>query len=407
MKKFLTSKTFIIIYSIVLIASATYIVVAQEETIDINCWSKKSADSFIKLHPDTVAYPTEAKSYRWNYEQGLILEAFYRWYKHTGDQKYFNYIKKNIDYYVEDDGNIKTYNMNDFNIDNVSPGRVLIHLYNETGNEKYKKAADTLKHQMLLHPRTNEGGYWHKKIYPYQMWLDGLFMAEPFLAYYALVFNHPEKFDDIIKQYALVKKYLRDEKTGLYYHGYDESKKQEWADKETGQSPNFWGRAIGWFMMSIVDVLDYLPVDHKDRKELISILNELSESLLIYRDDKTKLWYQVVDQGSRDGNYIEASSSMMFIYAFAKGANKSYLNKKFFTIADESFKSAIDNLVTIDKDGLIYLNHVCSVGGLGGKPYRDGSFDYYISEPQRVNDFKGYGPFMFAAMELESKSCTH
>ncbi len=400
MKSIFKPKVLIRIYTFVLIVSVAYIVVAQDDSVE-ETWSTKFVNSFIKLHPDTVAYPTEAKSYRWNYEQGLILEAIYRVYKNTGDKEYFNYIKKNIDYYIQNDGSIKTYKLNDFNIDNVSPGRVLIHLYKETKNEKYKKAADTLRYQMMIHPRTNEGGFWHKKIYPNQMWLDGLYMAQPFLSFYGKEFNEPEILEDVVKQFSLIHKYLKDEKTGLYYHAYDESKQMPWADKSTGKSPNFWGRAMGWFMMAIVDVLDYLPEDHKGRDKLKIILANLTGSLVKFRSDETKLWYQVTDQGSRQGNYIEASASMMYIYSIAKAANKGYIDKKYFDLADESFKEALKTLVKINNEGLVYLNNVVSVGGLGGNPYRDGSFEYYISEPVRVNDFKGYGPLILAALEIE------
>jgi len=359
------------------------------------------ADSFLNLHPDTVAYKTEAKSYKWNYEQGLILDAFYQLWKETKNSKYFDYIKKNFDYYIEDNGSIKTYKMSDFNIDNISPGRVLLHLYYETREEKYKKAADTLRKQLELQPRTVSGGFWHKKIYPYQMWLDGLYMAEPFYTRYAEMFDETKIFDDVAKQFLLIEKSLKDEKSGLYYHGWDESKKQKWADPVTGRSTSYWGRAMGWFMMALVDVLDYFPADHPNRNDLVKILQNLSECLLKYRDDKTGLWYLVVDQGNREGNYIEASSSSMFAYSFAKGANKGYLDKKFFDIAGESFQSILKNLVTYDNKNHIYLNNTVSVGGLGGEQNRDGSFEYYISEPKRTNDFKGYGPFLLTAIELQ------
>jgi unsaturated rhamnogalacturonyl hydrolase len=378
----------------------------QNQNINNNEAAGKIIDSFIVLHPDTVAYKTEAKSYRWNYEQGLILDAIYQYWKLTGDQKYFDYIKKNIDYYILEDGTIKTYRMSDFNIDNVSSGRVLLYLYELTKDEKYRKAADTLREQLKHHPRTSEGGFWHKKIYPYQMWLDGLYMAEPFYTWYATTFNDPDAFDDIANQFLLTKKYLKDDKTGLYYHGWDESKEQKWADPVTGRSPNFWGRSIGWFMMAIVDVLDVFPQQHPARNELITILQDLSKSLLTYRDSKTNLWFQVLDKGDLEGNYIEASASTMFAYAFLKGANKGYLDYSFFSVGEESFSSILKHLVTKDENGFIYLNDVCSVSGLGGKPYRDGSYEYYISEPRRVNDFKGYGPFMLAAIELMKKSNT-
>jgi unsaturated rhamnogalacturonyl hydrolase len=358
------------------------------------------SDNFIALHPDTVAYPTEAKSYRWNYEQGLVLDAFYQVWKETGEKKYFDYIKKNIDYYVEENGSIKTYKMVDFNIDNISPGRVLLHLFSETGEGKYKIAADTLLKQLELHPRTSEGGFWHKKIYPYQMWLDGLYMAQPFYSRYAVMFDKPEIIDDVINQFLLIEQNLKDDLTGLYFHGWDESKEQKWADPITGRSPNFWGRSIGWFMMALVDMLDYIPEDHPQRNKLIAILSDLSESLLRFRDKETGLWYQVVDHGDREGNFIEASGSLMFIYAFAKAANKDLLDKKFYDIAAKCYTSILNNLISYDSNNNFYVDNIVLVGGLGGNPYRDGSFEYYISEPIRPNDFKGYGPFLLAAVEI-------
>ena len=357
-------------------------------------------NNFIALHPDSVAYKTEAKSYKWNYEQGLILESIYRLWTKTKEEKYFNYIKKNIDYYVNDDGSIKTYDLNNFNIDNVAPGRVLLHLYETTKQNKYKLAADTLIKQLQLHPRTSEGGFWHKKIYPNQMWLDGLYMAAPFYSEYSIMFNSQNYFDDIANQFLLIKKHLFDEKTGLYFHGWDESKQQKWADPVKGTSPNFWGRSLGWFMMAMVDVLDSFPENHKVRNEILKMFRELSSSLLKYRDEKTKLWYQVVDMQNREGNYIETSASSMFIYAFAKGYNKGYLDNKFMEIAKESYENLTEEFLIMNDNGNYILTNVCSVSGLGGNPYRDGSFKYYIDEPKRNNDFKGYGALILAANEI-------
>ncbi len=364
-------------------------------------WSEKLFISFMMMHPDSIIYKEEAKSRKWNYEQGLIEEAFLRMWDITGDNVYFNYAKKNIDYYVKDDGTIKTYKSKDFNIDNVAAGNALLHLFEITKDGKYKIAADTLRAQLKSQPRNSKGGFWHKQIYPNQMWLDGLYMGEPFYAKYSQMFSEQKSFDDIIHQFELVKENMLDSKTGLYFHGWDESKEQKWADPVKGTSPNFWGRSIGWLMMSIVDVLDFIPEEHYGHKLLIDMLNELSASLLKYRDEKTKLWYQVVDKGELEGNYIETSGSLMFTYSFAKGFNKGYLDKKYFDIAKESFNSVLENYVTIDKDGIINLNNTVSVSGLGGNPYRDGSFKYYISEPLRINDFKGYGPLLLTALELE------
>jgi unsaturated rhamnogalacturonyl hydrolase len=362
--------------------------------------SKLLVDNFITLHPDTAAYKNEAKSYKWNYEQGLILESIYRVWVDTKEEEYFNYIKKNVDYYVNDDGSIKTYELSNFNIDNVAPGRVLLHLYEETKENKYKIAADTLIKQLQLHPRTSEGGFWHKKIYPNQMWLDGLYMAEPFYTEYSKMFSVTENYDDIANQFLLIKKHLYDGKTGLYFHGWDESKQQKWADPIKGTSPNFWGRSLGWIMMAMVDVLETFPENHKDRNEILKMFQELSSVLLNYRDKKSKLWYQIVDNQDREGNYIETSASSMFIYAFAKGYNKDYLNENFLSSAIESYQNLIQDFFIKNDKEIYILKNVCSVSGLGGNPYRDGSVDYYISEPKRDNDFKGYGPLVLASCEI-------
>jgi unsaturated rhamnogalacturonyl hydrolase len=363
--------------------------------------TQKIFDNFITLHPDTIAYKTEAKSYKWNYEQGFILEGFYRMWKETGEQKYYDYLKKDIDYYVEPDGNIKTYNLEDYNLDNISPGRQLLHLYAKTNQEKYHKAADLLMKQIEGQPKTSEGGFWHKKRYPFQMWLDGLFMAEPFSAEYAATFNKPEMFDEIIKQFLLIDKHLKDKNTGLYYHGWDESKEQKWADSVTGTSQSFWGRSNGWLMMALIDVLDYIPKDYKNRNAIETMFKDLSSSLLNYRNSKSKLWFQVLDQGKRKGNYIETSASLMFVYCYFKGVRKGYLLNNYLKVAEESYNSILNDYLTEDQEGNLFLQKTVSVGGLGGDPYRDGSFEYYVNEPIRINDFKGYGALMFASIELK------
>jgi unsaturated rhamnogalacturonyl hydrolase len=364
-------------------------------------WSKRIAESFVLRHPGAVTYDSLSPSEKWNYEQGLMLEALHQMWLFTKDQRYFDFIRGNIDLYVDESGSIKTYKYDDFNIDNVAVGRALLTLFETTQNKKYKSAADTLRRQLKNQPRTNEGGFWHKKIYPYQMWLDGLFMGEPFYAWYAKQFNEPESFDDIINQFVYIAKHTRDLKTGLLYHAWDESKKQRWANPETGCSPHFWGRAIGWYVMAIVDVLDFLPKNHPRRHELVSILRAVAPALMKVQDKNTHLWYQVLDQGTREGNYLEASASSMFTYAFAKGARKGYLDRKYLAAAKESFQGIVKNLVSVDAKGFVDLLHTCQGAGLGGNPYRDGSYEYYISERQRTNDMKGYGPFLLAAIELE------
>jgi unsaturated rhamnogalacturonyl hydrolase len=364
-------------------------------------WSQRIAQSFLMRHPGAVTYDSLSPSEKWNYEQGLMLEALHQMWLFTKDQRYFDFIRRNIDQYVDESGTIKTYKYDDFNLDNVAVGRALLTLFETTENKKYKSAADTLRHQLKNQPRTHEGGFWHKQMYPYQMWLDGLFMAEPFYAWHAQKFNEPDAFNDIVNQFAFVARHTLDRKTGLLYHGWDESKQQRWANQETGCSPNFWGRAMGWYAMAIVDVLDFLPRNHPRRHELISILRDVSAATLKFRDQKTHLWYQVLDQGAREGNFLEASASCMFTYAFAKGAHKGYLDKKYLAAARESFQGIIGNFVSVDAKGFVDLLHTCQGAGLGGNPYRDGSYEYYVSERQRTNDMKGYGPFLLAAIELE------
>ena len=369
-------------------------------------WSTRIVQSFIAMYPNTIAYTGVPKSTRWDYERGVVLQGVWQVYKTTGNGKFFAYIKKNIDQFVGEDGTIKTYEYSTFNMDNIATGRQLLELYSVTGEAKYKKAADTLRKQLANQPRTNEGGFWHKKIYPYQMWLDGLYMGEPFYTEYARMFPEPNAFDDITNQFIFIEKHTRDSKTGLLFHAWDENKQQKWANPETGASPQFWGRAIGWYMCAIVDVLDYLPQDHPKRIDLIAILQRESAALLKYREPHSGLWYQVLDQGSRAGNYLESSASCMFVYAFAKGANKGYLDTSYFAIAQKSFKGILDSMVTVDEKGLIFLHHTCQGAGLGGIPYRDGSYEYYIHEKQRTNDFKAIGPFILAALELEKKYMT-
>jgi unsaturated rhamnogalacturonyl hydrolase len=363
--------------------------------------SNRIADSFLLRHPDAVTYDTGFTSTKWNYEQGLMLHALTRMWDCTGDRKYFDFVRNNLQQYIDSTGIIRTYRSSDFNLDNVAGGRAILTMYKATSDERYRRAADTLRWQLRNQPRTTSGGFWHKKIYPYQMWLDGLYMAEPFYAAYAAMFNAPGDLDDVAGQFILIADKTYDAKTGLYYHGWDESKKEQWADPKTGCSPSFWSRSIGWYAMALVDVLDILPPDHPKRPQLETILKNLAETLLRYRDGQTGLWYQVTDQGGRAGNYLEASGTCMFMYVFARGANQGYLDQTYFDEAKRTFRGVIDHLVTSDSNGFVNLHHVCKGSGLGGTPYRDGSFNYYISEQQKTNDMKGIGPFLLGAIELE------
>ncbi len=364
-------------------------------------WSDKIAESFIERTPKYIVYDVNPTMQKWNYEQGLMLNAMRQMFYYTKDKKYAEYVKQNLDFNVQSDGSITTYKIDDFNIDQVAVGRGLLFAYEYTKDERFKKAADLLREQLKKHPRTKSNGFWHKQIYPWQMWLDGIYMGEPFYAEYSCTFNDCKDFDDIIHQFKLIYEKTLDAKTGLLRHAWDESKSQKWCEPETGQSQFVWGRAMGWYMMALVDVLDYLPKNNPDRKWFIQTLNTLTDVLLKFRDTKSKVWYQIIDLPDRKPNYLEASASTMFVYAITKGVNKGYLSKKYLKSAKESWDGIVKEFVVVDDKGLINLEKTCQGAGLGGKPYRDGSFDYYMSEKIRTNDFKGYGPFLLAAVELE------
>ena len=368
---------------------------------DPGSWAGQIAASFMARHPDGIMQVEGKTDTAWTYEQGLMLEAFRQMGRFTGEQRYDAFIRKNLRHYVGEDGSIRSYRLEDYNLDMIAGGRALLHLLEMTKQDKYRIAADLLRSQLKSQPRTHEGGFWHKKIYPYQMWLDGLFMAQPFAAWYISLSESPEAFDDIANQFVWVARHTYDEASGLFYHAWDESRTQRWADPATGRSPNFWGRAIGWYAMGLADVLDYFPRNHPRRPELVGILKRLAEGIIRYQDPASGLWYQVVDQAARPGNYREASASAMLVYSFAKGVNQGYLDSSYLSHAEKGFRGILDSLVTVDEVGLVTLRETCRGAGLGGQPYRDGSFEYYVSEPRRLNDMKGYGAFLRAAIELE------
>ena len=366
-------------------------------------WSERMMLSEMERNPEAWTLDFVEKP-KWEYTHGLVLLACQRLNAKYPNPKYDSYIKDWYNQMIDDSSNVKTYKQSVYNIDRVKPGNALIGLYNETKDEKYLKVIHLLREQLSGQPRTSEGGFWHKKIYPYQMWLDGLYMGEPFYAQYTGQFDSGESaqkaYDDIVLQFDLIQKHSKDSVTGLLYHGWDESKEQAWANKETGTSPHFWGRAMGWYGMALVDVLDYFPKDHPGYERLMKYLNEYADVVNKYKDTKTGLWYQVLDKGGEAGNYLEASASAMFVYTLAKGADKGYLPEEYKTIADESFDGILKEFVTIDDEGIVSLNQICGVAGLGGDPYRDGSYEYYVNELIRPNDPKGVGPFIMAALEL-------
>jgi unsaturated rhamnogalacturonyl hydrolase len=368
--------------------------------------SARAAESVMARRPDSLVNEP-GKAEKWAYEQGVLLKGLEGVWLDTGEGKYFNYIQQGFDHFVATDGTIRTYKPEDYSLDNVMPGRVLLTLYKVTGQEKYRKAAASLREQLRTQPRNAEGGFWHKKIYPEQMWLDGLYMAEPFYAEYAATFHEETDFDDIATQFALMERHARDDKTGLLYHGWDASRKQRWADPHTGRSPNFWGRAMGWYAMALVDTLDYFPKDHPRRAELIAILKRLAVAVARYQEPKSGLWYEVLDKGGESGNYLEASASCMFVYALAKGVRQGYLTGSYLGVAQKGYRGIVKRFVETDAGGQVNLTGTVSVAGLGGNPYRDGSYQYYLSEKVSTNDPKGVGAFLLASTEMELAAGQH
>lgn len=348
-------------------------------------------------------YTNNPKGPKWTYDMGVVLEGAAVVWRNTGNGDYFKYIQTSMDAYVDKTGNIKNYKQEDYNIDNVKNGRSLLLLYKVTGQQKYLTAATQLYNQLEKQPRTKQGGFWHKKVYPNQMWLDGLYMGEPFYAEYAALMKKDDAFTDIANQFIYMEQNALDKKTGLLYHGWDESKEEKWANKTTGTSPNFWGRAMGWYIMALVDVLDNFPTNHPKRPELLAILKRTANAIVKYQDAKTGVWYDVMDMPNRKGNYLESSASSMFVYGLAKAIRQGNLPKSYFSAAEKGYKGLQKEFVSTAGNERINLNGTVAVSGLGGKnPYRDGSFEYYISEKVITNDPKGVGAFILAAAEMET-----
>jgi len=392
-----------IFFSLVLIMLACVPFVEAKPKTDYIAWSVRIADSEMKHNPE-LWMADFVKKPKWDYTQGLVAKAMIQVFDKTGDKRYFDYVKQFSDFFVNDNGEILTYNLSDYNIDRLNGGNFLFEMYEHTKEPKYLKAIRLLRKQFYTHPRVSEGAFWHKKIYPNQIWLDGLYMGCPFYARYAATFDEMRVFDDVINQFMVTDKHTLDPATGLNYHGWDESKTQKWANPVTGQSPNFWSRSMGWYMMAIVDVLDYLPINHKGRPELIRILNRLSSSIIKYQDKKTGMWYQVTNLPKRSGNYLESTGTAMFSYVLAKGVNNGYLPLKYLKPAQKAFDGMIKFSTQVNADGTTSIARACSVAGLGGDPYRDGSYAYYISEPIRNDDPKVIGPFIMAALELAKQN---
>lgn len=370
--------------------------VAQDQV-----WAKRVADAAILRWPEGKVARGNEKLSDWAYDKSVLFSGLIQVSRLTSDERYLAYVERALDRLVGPDGTIASYKPNELSLDELALGRQVLFLYEREHKAKYYKAAQMLRHQLDLQPRTPSGGFWHKQRYPNQMWLDGLYMAEPFYAQYSAMFHDKKAFDDIAHQFILVEEHTRDPKTGLLYHAWDESRQQKWADKTTGDSPNFWSRAMGWYAMALVDTLPYFPKDHPGRAQLIAILGRLADTIAKYQDQQTGLWYQVTDRAGAPGNYLESSAACMFTYALAKGVRLGYLDSKYRANASRAYQGILHRFVRQDASGRWTLIDTVYSAGLGGTPYRDGSFEYYIHEKAGPDDPKGIGAFLLASSEME------
>ena len=349
--------------------------------------------------------PTLNSPGKWTYEEGVLLDGMTAEWRAAGDGRYFQYLKQTVDQHLAGDASgeapLVGYPAEQHSLDNIKTGEALLTMYRVTLDPKYYRAAKYVRDQLRTQKRTASGGFWHKDIYPNQVWLDGAYMAGPFLAQYGATFQEPEDFDEVASELLLMDAKMREPGTGLMRHGWDESKQMPWADKATGLSPEVWARAMGWYAMALVDVLDWIPDGHPQRGALIAALNRTAAAVIKAQDAKTGLWWQVMSQPGRSGNYFEASASAMFVYALAKGVRMGYLPQADEISARRGWEGIQTKFVTTGSDGMVSLAGTVKVGGLGGKPYRSGTFDYYVHEPVIADDAKGVGAFLMAGSEME------
>jgi unsaturated rhamnogalacturonyl hydrolase len=342
---------------------------------------------------------------RWRYEDGFILHAIARTGTACEDSICLDAAWAYVDGLVSPTGDVTGYRLTEYNLDQVMPGRLLFAAHRETGEPRFQRAICRLVEQLHWQPRTRCAGFWHKLIYPYQMWLDGIYMASPFYAEYAATFDDPVPFDDVGHQISTMERVTRDPDTGLLHHGWDESRQQRWAHPITGRSPHFWSRGMGWYLMALVDVLEYLPPDHFQIQAIAQVLRRTAAALRAVQDPATGLWRQVLNQGDRHGNYFEASGSCMAAYALAKGVRQGFLEACDLDAARRAFAGVRAHLVHEDSSGALHLHGSCDVAGLGaagsGAPYRDGSYEYYVSERPKIDEPKGVAALMLAALELD------
>jgi unsaturated rhamnogalacturonyl hydrolase len=341
-------------------------------------------------------YLARWRSYKpgWVYEDGVIFKGALDLWRATGAPEFLQFVERNVAPRVAEDGEIEGYDAPEFNIDHICAGKVFFPLLEHSGDPRFQRAIERQAVQLAAHPRTKSGNYWHKQIYPSQVWLDGLYMGQPFQLALAQLEQRPELAADTVRQFVHVQRVLRDTQTGLYFHGWDESRSERWADRETGCSSCFWGRAMGWYMMALVDCLDFAEILGSDGStKLGDLLRGAADALLRVRSE-SGLWYQVLDRGAQSGNYEEASASLMIAYALMKGQRQGFLSPAAGEQGREALVAVVRKFLSPQ-----HLDGICGVAGLGGTPYRDGSFAYYLSEPIVPDDPKGVGALLMAVAE--------
>ena len=358
-----------------------------------------------KSTPDRPIWNIEkirmGKKADWDYIDGCMIKAIMEMHAITGEKKYLDFADNYIDAKVFEDGTIDGYDVEELNIDNVNAGKTLFDLYALTGKEKYEKAIHLIFSQIEKMPRTSEGSFWHKNIYPNQVWLDGLYMCQPFYMEYVRKYRNGEGVDDIYLQFDNVEKNMKDERTGLYYHAFDCSREMFWCDRVTGLSQHFWLRALGWFSMALLDTLDKAdPADGERYETLRSRFVALMNALVKYQDE-SGMWYQVINYGGMEKNYLETSGSSILAYAILRGVRLGFLDESMRQYGIKAFNGVCDKYLTTDEKGDLHLGGICLVAGLGGKGNRPGTYDYYMSEPIVEDDAKGVGPFLMAYTEIK------
>lgn len=336
----------------------------------------------------------------WNYIDGCMIKAVLELYHIRKDRRYLEFADSFIDYFVREDGSIDSYDPEEYNLDNVNAGKTLFDLYELTGKAKYRLAMDTIYGQLKGQPRTSTGNFWHKKIYPNQIWLDGLYMAQPFYMQYEAVYNGCKNCRDSYQQFLHVYDLMRDTRNGLYYHAYDDSRTAFWCDPVTGLSDNFWLRALGWYAMALIDTMDVMPPSMSEEKaRLGQIYRELIDAMLPYQDKENGMWYQVVNRAGIRPNYPETSGSAIFAYAIMKSVRRGYLPSSYFQYGRRAFEGICSTYLS-EEDGKLQLGGICLVAGLGNKEMREGTFDYYMREPVVKNEAKGVAPLILAYIEI-------